>query len=908
MGVKGQPGRQLRDEMLSVGEVAAESDASRTEPERAADAPGKERATMSRSALFDRVGALVMILDLEGRIYWFNRVCEDATGLSFLDVWGKHVWDVLPISEGADIVKDALESVQRGGVAPAYESRLETREGSPKIIYWSTAPLLDGEGAVGHVVGVGIDITERQLAEEALRTSEEQYRRLVESSPDAILVHHHGTIVFANRAGAMLLGASDPGEIIGKPVLDFVHPDHREIVETRLEKIFQHDTELALIEDKLVRLDGSVVSVDAHSIFPFMYQERPAIQVVVREITETGQAQPEAWAPRRMFETLLRITSGAVMATDLRGRITHVSQGALELYGFEDADELVGGSTFELVVAEDHEELIKNLQKTFREEVVRNIELALLRRDGSRFSGAVDMALIRDGQGKPKGFVATAKDLTQYETPVSSVSESRREGEEASALLEASRAVLGYRDFERAARAIFGACKNLIGAGAGYVGLINEDASRDNILFSDPPDFSWTTGLAESRPMRELRAEVYLAGRAMYLNESAAGGRGQLSPGGQSTVDNILFAPLAIDQNTVGVLGFANKPGGFSEEDARMASAFGELAAVSLESTRAWEALEVSEERFRSVAETTGDAIVTFDSDEHIVSWNPGAEAIFGYAADEMIGKRLTLVAPGDLREAYKNAVNEVESGGGSSTLVEPVEMIGRRKDRSTFPLELSFAGWKTRKGVFLTSIIRDITERKLAEHDLRLLADHDHLTGLPNRALFRDRLTQALAGANRNPQRLAVMMIDLDRFRAINHTLGLQAGDQLLQAVGDRLTELIRSEDSVARSGDDEFILLLVGMEAPGHADTVGQRILDALREPFAVDGREVRVTASIGAALYPDHGEDIDTLMKRADVAMCRAKAEGRDSYERFSSTADRESEEELRTALAPSRDPAK
>ena len=908
MDGKGQPRQQLGEEQLAAGEQSAQSDASRTGPERAEDAPGKERAPMSRSALFDSVGALVMILDLEGRIYWFNRVCEDATGLSFLDVWGKHVWDVMPISEGADIVKDVLESVRRRGVAPAYESRLETRDGSPKIIYWSTAPLLDGEGAVEHVVGVGIDITERQLAEEALRTSEEQYRRLVESSSDAILVHHRGTMVFANRAGAMLLGASDPGEIIGRPVLDFVHPDHREIVETRLEKILKHDTELALIEDKLVRLDGSTVNVDAHSIFPFMYQEKPAIQVVIRELKETRQTQPEALAPHRMFETLLRISSGAVMATDLRGRITHVSQGALELYGFEDADELIGRSTFELVVAEDHEDLIKNLQKTFKEGVVRNIELSLLSRDGSRFSGALDMALNRDGQGRPRGFVATAKDLRQYDSPVSGVSESHREGEEASALLEASRAVLAYRDFERAARAIFDACSNLIGAGAGYVGLINEDASKDNVLFSDPPEFSWTTGLERSRPMREVRAEVYLTGRALYLNESAAGGLGQLRPGRRLTVDNILFAPLAIDQNTLGVLGFANKPGGFSEEDARMASAFGELAAVSLESTRAWEALEVSEERFRSVADTTGDAIVTFDSDEYIVSWNPGAEAIFGYSADEMSGKRLTLVAPGDLREAYKNAVNEVESGGGSSTLAEPVEMIGRRKDGSTFPLELSFAGWKARKGVFLTSTIRDITERKLAEHDLRLLADHDHLTGLPNRALFRDRLTQALADANRNPQHLAVLMIDLDHFRYINHTLGLQAGDQVLQAVGDRLTGLIRTDDSVARSGDDEFILLLVGMEAPGHADTVGQRILEALREPFAVNGHEVRVTASIGAAIYPDHGEDIDTLMKRADVAMCRVKAEGRDSYERFSSTEDRGSEEELRTALAPSRDLAR
>jgi diguanylate cyclase (GGDEF)-like protein/PAS domain S-box-containing protein len=276
------------------------------------------------------------------------------------------------------------------------------------------------------------------------------------------------------------------------------------------------------------------------------------------------------------------------------------------------------------------------------------------------------------------------------------------------------------------------------------------------------------------------------------------------------------------------------------------------------------------------------------------VYWNPGAEAIFGYSAREMMGKRLTLVAPGDLREAYKNAVNEVESGGSSSSLAQPVEMIGRRKDGTTFPLEISFAGWNTRLGVFLTSIIRDVTERKLAEHDLRLLADHDHLTGLPNRALLRDRFTQALAAANRDPQRVAVMMIDIDHFRDVNHRFGPQAGDHLLQTLGDRLTGLVRTADTVARSGDDEFVLLLLGIEAPVNADRVAERIMEAVRQPVFLNGHEVRITASMGVALYPDNGEDVETLLKSADMAMIQAKREGRDNYRRSSLT--KMGEEEL------------
>jgi diguanylate cyclase (GGDEF)-like protein/PAS domain S-box-containing protein len=828
----------------------------------------------------------VTIFDREGRIRWVNRLCEQTTGLSFDDVWGRRVWDVLVRPEQADVVRDALADLGTGRFSRGYESQMVTREGKSKIIQWSTAPLLNGDGPVEHIISVGVDVTDRKVEEERLRKSEEHYRHLVESSPDAILVHHRGKIVFANRAGAALLGASDPGEIMGRPVLDFVHRDDRTAVQARLRKVLEHDTELALIERRVVRLDGSVVRVEAHSIFPFMYQDKPAVQVVARSVTET--TPEEAQLPdhhRQMWKTLLQISSEGIITTDLRGRIREASPRAAELLGFPHTDQLVGKSAFELILPEDHEEFISNLQKTFKEGAVDRIELAFVRKDGSRFRSHLGMSLLRNPQGKPQGFVITATDREPHRPQVQGRDEPRGEGSESSALLEASRAVLVYRDFEPAARAIFDACRNLIGANAGYVGLMNEDGTRDNVLLAYPNDLSWRGILTSSRPLRELRAEVYLTASAMHLNGLPSANNGWIGAEESTAIDNVLFAPLRVEDNAVGLLTLANKAGGFTEEDARMASAFGELAAVSLESSRALEALELSEGRFRSVAEATGDAIVTFDSEEHIVYWNPGAEAVFGHAAAEMLGKRLTLVAPADLREAIKNASNEVEAGGASSSLAQPVEMIGRRKDGSTFPLELSFAGWNTRRGVFLTSIIRDITERKLAEHDLKLLADHDHLTGLPNRSLFRDHLTQALAAANRDPQKLAVMMIDVDRFRSINQGFGSQAGDQLLQSLGDRLAGLVRTADTVARSGDDEFVLLLLGIEAPGDTDRVAERVMKALREPFFLNGREVRVTVSMGVAVYPEDGEDVDTLIKCSDLALCRAKEEGRNSYQRFS-----------------------
>jgi len=879
-------GAQREDEVLEFEHRVSEQEAAANRPAEPESTPRTERGLPCSSPLLDRLGALVTIFDRQGRIRWINRLCEQTTGLSFDDVWGRCVWDVLVGPEQADVVRDALADLGTGRFSRGYESQLITREGKSRIIQWSTAPLLNGDGPVEHIISVGVDVTDRKVEEERLRKSEEHYRHLVESSPDAILVHHRGKIVFANRAGAALLGASDPGEIMGRPVLDFVHRDDRATVQARLRKVLEHDTELALIERRLVRLDGSVVRVEAHSIFPFMYQDKPAVQVVARSVTETTPEEAQLLDHhRQMWKTLLQISSEGIISTDLRGRIREASRRAAEMLGFPHTDQLVGKSAFELVLPEAHEEFISNLQKTFKEGAVDRIELALVRKDGSRFRPHLGMSLLRDVQGKPQGFVITATDRVLHRRQAQVRDEPRGEGSESSALLEASRAVLVHRDFEPAARAIFDACRNLIGAGAGYVGLMNEDGTSDNVLLAYPNDLSWRGILASSRPLRELRAEVYLTGSAMYLNDLPSANNGWIGAEESTMIDNVLFAPLRVEDNAVGLLTLANKAGGFTEEDARMASAFGELAAVSLESSRALEALELSEGRFRSVAEATGDAIVTFDSEEHIVYWNPGAEAVFGYDGAEMLGKRLTLVAPADLREAIKNASNEVESGGASSSLAQPVEMIGRRKDGSTFPLELSFAGWNTRRGVFLTSIIRDITERKLAEHDLKLLADHDHLTGLPNRSLFRDHLTQALAAANRNPQKLAVMMIDVDRFKSINHGFGSQAGDQLLQSLGDRLAGLVRTADTVARSGDDEFVLLLLGIEAPGHTGRVAERIMKALREPFFLNGREVRITVSMGVALYPEDGEDVDTLLKCADLAMCRAKEEGRNSYQRFS-----------------------
>lgn len=213
-------------------------------------------------------------------------------------------------------------------------------------------------------------------------------------------------------------------------------------------------------------------------------------------------------------------------------------------------------------------------------------------------------------------------------------------------------------------------------------------------------------------------------------------------------------------------------------------------------------------------------------------------------------------------------------------------EWLCRRFNGEEFPVEILLAviTWEGQKILYM--VWRDITERKRIEDAIRHLAYHDVLTGLPNRILFTDRLVLAIAQAKRYRKTMAVMMLDLDRFKTINDTAGHHIGDLLLQSVGRRLTHTLREEDTVARLGGDEFMILLPEIKQALSSFRVADKIVSAFKEPFICEGNELSTSASIGIAVYPDDGEDMDTLMKHADTAMYQAKSTGRNTYCRFGS----------------------
>ncbi len=295
--------------------------------------------------------------------------------------------------------------------------------------------------------------------------------------------------------------------------------------------------------------------------------------------------------------------------------------------------------------------------------------------------------------------------------------ETRQRQLEVAALLESARAVLQYREFTHTARSIFDTCKPLIGASAGYVALLKEDGTENELLFLDSGGLPCSVDPSLPMPIRGLRATAYHSGKTVYNNDFTRSQWTAYMPSGHVRLDCVLFAPLVIEGKAIGLLGLANKPGGFNENDARMATAFAELAAIALWNSRTYEVLEKSEARFRAVTQTAYDAIVTIDSQGKIVLWNRGAEAIFGYSAEEVLGRPVTMIMPERFQEDHRVGMQRLVSSGETRIVGQVVEVTGLRKDGSEFPVELSLATWKAGESLFITGILRDITEHKQAEH-----------------------------------------------------------------------------------------------------------------------------------------------------------------------------------------------
>ena len=288
----------------------------------------------------------------------------------------------------------------------------------------------------------------------------------------------------------------------------------------------------------------------------------------------------------------------------------------------------------------------------------------------------------------------------------------------------------------------------------------------------------------------------------------------------------------------------------------------------------------IAERRFHRIAMSLGDGLVCADQNGLITVWNPGAQAIFGHSAEEMLGQPMDRIcALGDnAANSASFAIRELPLGtpqdGG-----KVMELTGLRKNGARFPLEASFSKWEGVDGFQYGAVMRDISDRKREAERIKYLAEHDTLTGLANRHSLYERMNAALATAKEERRKVALLVLDLDKFKQINDTYGHACGDQLLCDVAQRLDNLGEDTGFVARLSGDEFAIVLTGEDVADRADKLAQRIALAFRKlAFFIGERDVRINASIGVAIYPDYGATADELFGNADLALYRAKAAGR------------------------------
>lgn len=289
--------------------------------------------------------------------------------------------------------------------------------------------------------------------------------------------------------------------------------------------------------------------------------------------------------------------------------------------------------------------------------------------------------------------------------------------------------------------------------------------------------------------------------------------------------------------------------------------------------------------KFQKFIDVLPLAVFIKDAESKILAMNKACELQWGLCFEDLYGTDARQYFPADQMKIFLAKDREVFANGSQIDFEETVWNTSLKENRIVHTFKKPFCDGSG-KPLYLVGMSIDITERKKAEQRIIEIATHDLLTGLPNRILLNDRIELALEHARRNQHKAAVLFIDLDNFKVINDSMGHNVDDLLLQKVAERFEAAVRSEDTVARHGGDEFIVLLSSLSCAQDAQKVAQKIRDALLLPFYINGLKLRLSCSIGISLFPDDGEEVLGLLKNSDAAMYCAKSRGGNNWQFFKS----------------------
>ena len=687
---------------------------------------------------------------------------------------------------------------------------------------------------------------------------------------EGLVITERGRFVAGNDAYVNLTGYSRE-ELAAMPSLIGMAPEEqREQLAANLSQRLAGGDVPARYTSAIITKSGRRVEVEVaiHRVTT----RRDQLLTLVSDITERLRAEAGERESETRFRTLFQQAQAGMAFAGLDAHITTVNPAFCELVGYSDM-ELRTLSLLDITHPDDVAALQDAMHTMLAgEEEGRRIEKRYTRQDGEHVWVDLTMRLVRGVDDKPMYFQTVAVDIRD-----------RKRAE----VLQAARfavtqALVTSPGWDKAAAGVLeGLCRTLDWELAEYWEV---DIPREAMHFvtswkrpgRDTSAFEATAANQTYRRGEGLAGRVWEAGAPIAMPDLGADTSPRAAAAVAVGLHGIVGFPVRSGRRVVGMISLhtwaaRDLDDGLIAVMNDVGSQIGEF----VERKRAEVALQESEKRMRSVLDNVSDGLATIDPAGVIDSANPAVVKLFGYSEQELVGQQSDILIATTHRAAFDNYLQR------RLKLDIPVsgahETMGKRKNGSLFPLEFVVSSMQVGARHLFIATLRDISERKAHTDALEYQALHDALTGLPNRSLFGDRLRQALLAARRNQKMFGVLLLDLDRFKDINDALGHDRGDSLLQEVTARLRGVLRATDTIARLGGDEFAVLTPDAKHPEDVVATARKILASLEGPFAIGDQMVETGASIGIAMYPVHGDDPSTLLRRADVAMYVAKRSG-------------------------------
>ncbi|MGD0854797.1 MAG: PAS domain S-box protein [Dehalococcoidia bacterium] len=771
-------------------------------------------------------------MDLAGNFTFVNdSVCRNL-GYSREELIGNNYRFTVPEQDIKPLLLAFNEVFRTREPNKGFEHKIRRRDGSIMFVETSISPRKNEKGEIIGFRSVSRDVTERKQAEEKIKSIAAEWQITFDSITDLVSIQDSNSkLVRVNKAYADTFHAK-PEDLVGRYCYEIVHETlcpidncpHQQALKTRTSITSE------IFEPRL----GVFLEESCSPIFNELGEIAGTVHIA-KNINERKQAEEALQREKEFAKSLVDTAQTSIVVLDKSGHIITINHYLEQISGYL-LEEVKGKNWFSTFLPEAKQTKTGELFLTAIGDIHTkgNID-EIVTKDGRIRSIEWYDNTLKDINGDIVGLIAIGQDITE-----------RKRAEE-----ELRSAEEKYRSLVENINDLFYTLD-----------------TEGNITYMSPVVERFTLYKVSDLIGKPFIPLVYpddLPGLLDSFNRLVSG---QLEPWEFRVVDKdgrIVFVrtssrPVYEDGKIVGITG---------------------LMTDITERKHAEEALHNAEEKYRSLVENISDIFYMLDNQGNITYISPVVERLTRYKVSELIGKPVfQLIHPDDL-PGLLDSYNHLVAG-----QLVPWEFRLLDKDsRILFVHSSRQLLYKDGKVIGVTALITDITERKQMEKKLEELATHDFLTGLPNRVLLLDRFTIAVALAHRNKARLAVMVLDLDKFKLINDIYGHGAGDQVLKVVGTRLTGIIRASDTLARLGGDEFVLVMMETDQMKDATAIAQKILDSFKEPLLIDGNDLLVSTSIGIAIYPEDGQDLESLIKKSDAAMYYSKGHGRNQFKFFS-----------------------